>query len=399
MSGPLPASPLRGLRIVDFSRVLSGPYCTALLADLGAEVVKVEAPGGDDYRHVAPFRNGESALFTLVNRGKKSVVLDLKTPEGLEAARALARQADAVVENFRPGVAARLGIGWDDLRAVNPSLVYLSISGFGQTGPWADRPAYDTIIQGLCGIMDATGAPDGPPTLVGEALSDVVSGLFGAWALVAALLGRERARAGGAAQGQHIDLAMFDSMMALMVTPVAVALFTGRAPERVGNRHPLSAPFGFYKAADGYFSVAVLNDRQFSAFCDAIGAPDMTADTRFSSDESRARHESLLRERIEIWSGSRSVAEAVAALQAAGVPGGPLQDVLQALSSEQAAARGLVMPVEDPRLPGLRLVRQPALFTDGEPEPPGRAPILGEHTEALLGALPGDFSGRTGPTS
>ncbi|MFT9257826.1 MAG: CoA transferase, partial [Acetobacter sp.] len=255
--------PLAGVRIVDFSRVLSGPYCTALLADLGAEVIKVETPAGDDYRHVAPFERGESALFTQVNRGKKSVVLDLKTPEGVQAAYALARTADAVVENFRPGVADRLGIGWDTLHAINPSLIYLSISGFGQTGPDAAKPAYDVIIQGLCGIMDVTGQPDGPPTLVGEALADVVAGLFGSWALLAALAGRERkARVqsggqgtamqsetmpGGSIQGgsiegnatqgmaappggRRIDLSMFEAMMSLMVTSTSTYLFSGQVP-------------------------------------------------------------------------------------------------------------------------------------------------------------------------
>ncbi|MFT8674971.1 MAG: CoA transferase [Acetobacter sp.] len=392
--------PLAGVRIVDFSRVLSGPYCTALLADLGAEVIKVETPAGDDYRHVAPFERGESALFTQVNRGKKSVVLDLKTPEGVQAAYALARTADAVVENFRPGVADRLGIGWDTLHAINPSLIYLSISGFGQTGPDAAKPAYDVIIQGLCGIMDVTGQPDGPPTLVGEALADVVAGLFGSWALLAALAGRERkARVQSGGQGtamqgmaappggRRIDLSMFEAMMSLMVTSTSTYLFSGQVPGRVGNRHPLSSPFGFYRAADGYFSIAVLNNRLFRAVCETIGAEDLMDDSRFASDSARSQHDHVLRERIEAWSASRSVADILACLDRAGVPGGPMQTVDQALSCPQAQARNMVLPIDDPRLPDARLVRQPAIFDGHVPAHLSRAPALGEHTEEILKSL------------
>lgn len=393
-------SPLAGIRIVDFSRVLSGPYCTALLADLGAEVIKVETPDGDDYRHVAPFRNGESALFTQVNRGKKSIVLDLKSPEGLQAAHALVRTADAVVENFRPGVADRLKIGWADLSATNPSLIYLSISGFGQTGPGSAKPAYDVIIQGLCGIMDVTGLPDGPPTLVGEALADVVAGLFGSWALLAALVGRERTArvhsgdSGGSPRmdedqtpGRHIDLSMFEAMMSLMVTSTSTYLFSDQVPGRVGNKHPLSSPFGFYRAADGYFSIAILNNRLFKSVCQMIEADDLMEDSRFASDAARNQHDHILKERIEAWSSSRSVAHILTLFEKAGVPGGPLQTVAQALSSTQAQARNMVLPVDDTRLPGTRLVRQPAIFGGFVPDRLPRAPELGEHTNRILKSL------------
>ncbi|GBR49449.1 CoA transferase [Acetobacter pomorum] len=383
MSDKLPNLPLAGVRVVDFSRVLSGPYCTALLADMGAEVIKIESPTGDDYRHVAPFKNGESALFTQVNRGKKSVVVDLRTPDGQKAVRHLVSTADAVVENFRPGVASRLGVGWDDLKSVNSSLVFLSISGFGQTGPWAHKAAYDVIIQGLCGLMSVTGQPDGPPTLVGEAVADVVAGMFGAWALTTALFERER-KGGREAPGRYIDLSMFDSMLSFMVTSTTASLFTGEVPMRVGNRHPLSAPFGCYTALDGYFSLAVLNKKLFSKLCKVIGAEHLLSDERFATDLSRSTHESILRDYIEKWSGARNVAEIVSVFETEGVPCGPLLNVVQALSSDQAEARNILVPVEDRRLPQQHLVRQPAVFSGVVQTSLRRAPKLGEHTRELL---------------
>ena len=386
MSNKLPNQPLAGVRVVDFSRVLSGPYCTALLADMGAEVIKIESPAGDDYRHVAPFKNGESALFTQVNRGKKSVVVDLRTPQGQRAVRHLVASADAVVENFRPGVAARLGVGWDELSALNPALVFLSISGFGQTGPWANKAAYDVIIQGLCGLMSVTGQSDGPPTLVGEAVADVVAGLFGAWALTTALFERER-KGGRNAPGRYIDLSMFDSMLSFMVTSTTSSLFTGETPVRVGNRHPSSAPFGCYAALDGYFSLAVLNNKLFAKLCTVIGAESLLEDERFVTDSSRNQHESILRDHIEKWSRLRQVADIVSIFEAEGVPCGPLLDVVQALSSEQAQSRNILVPLEDHRLSPQCLVRQPAVFSGVLQERLKHAPKLGEHTSEYLSSL------------
>lgn len=383
MSNNLPNQPLSGVRVVDFSRVLSGPYCTALLADMGAEVIKIESPAGDDYRHVAPFKNGESALFTQVNRGKKSVVVDLLTSEGQKAVRHLVTTADVVVENFRPGVAARLGIGWDELSVLNPSLVFLSISGFGQTGPWANKAAYDVIIQGLCGLMSVTGQPDGPPTLVGEAVADVVAGLFGAWALITALFERER-KGGRNAAGRYIDLAMFDSMLSLMVTSTTSSLFTEETPVRVGNRHPLSAPFGCYAALDGYFSLAVLNNKLFSKLCKVIDAESLLNDDRFTTDSSRNQYESILRDHIEKWSRLRHVVDIISIFESEGVPCGPLLDVVQALSSEQVKSRNMLVPLEDHRLSPQCLVRQPAIFGGLSQVRLKHAPRLGEHTHEFI---------------
>ncbi|CAM4200296.1 CoA:oxalate CoA-transferase [Comamonas aquatilis] len=382
ISAENPASrPLDGIRILDFTRVLAGPMSTALLADLGAEVVKVEPPQGDDYRAIGPMRNGQSALFTVMNRNKQSLVLDLKNPQAAEIVQQLAQKADVVVENFRPGVAERLGIGPEKLRSLNPKLVYVSVSGFGQTGPLAHRPAYDIIVQAMSGLMEATGEADGAPTLVGEAVSDVVAGLFASWATLAALLQAQRT-----GQGQHVDVAMFDTTLTFLATSVSRYLFTGQPARRVGNRHPLSAPFGVYKARDGHFALAVLNKKLFDATVLAMGLPQLVDDPRFASDETRSANEPELRRAIEGWSCQHDVADVVATLDAAGVPVAPIWNIEQALESPQIRSRGLLHEVDDERLPGLRLPTQPVHFNGSAPNRSERAPALGEHTELLLGS-------------
>ena len=376
--------PLAGFRILDFTRVLSGPLSTALLADLGAEVIKIEPPQGDDYRAIGPMKGGESALFTVMNRNKKSLVLDLKQPDAARLVHELVAHADVVVENFRPGVAARLGIGPEALMQRNPKLVYVSVSGFGQTGPLAHRPAYDIIVQAMSGLMEATGEPDGAPTLVGEAVSDVVAGLFASWATLAALLQIQRTGV-----GQHVDVAMFDTTLSFLATSMARYLFTGKPARRVGNRHPLSAPFGVYRAQDGHFALAVLNKKLFDALAEAMAQPALAQDPRFTTDESRSEQEPALREAIERWAGAHPVEEVVRRLEAAGVPAAPIWNIEQALDSPQAQARELLRPVEDARLPGLRLPTQPVRFNGAAPNRAERAPALGEHTDELLGTLLG----------
>ena len=373
---------LQGIRILDFTRVLSGPLATALLGDLGAEVIKVESPEGDDYRAIGPMRAGHSALFTVMNRNKKSLVLDLKQPSAVALAQELAGQVDVVVENFRPGVAERLGLGAAALRARHPRLVYVSISGFGQTGPLSQRPAYDIVLQAMSGLMEATGQPDGPPTLIGEAVSDVVTGLFASWATLAALLQRERSGI-----GQFVDVGMFDATLAFAATSVSRYLFTGQPARRVGNRHPLSSPFGLYRAADGHYALAVLNDKLFAKLALLIEQPGLAADPRFGSDELRSSHDGVLRERIEAWSGPLPVADVVARLEAAGVPAAPIWNIGQALTSPQAVARELLRPVQDDQLPGLQLPTQPVRFHGAAANRTQRAPRLGEHGPQVLADL------------
>ncbi|MEQ1701689.1 MAG: CoA transferase [Ilumatobacteraceae bacterium] len=376
--------PLTGVRVLDFTRVLAGPLSTALLADLGAEVIKVEPPGGDDYRAIGPMREGESALFSVMNRNKQSIVLDLKSPAAQQIVMDLAATCDVVVENFRPGVADRLGIGAEALLAVNPKVVVVSISGFGQTGPLALRPAYDIVVQAMSGLMEATGDPEGPPTLVGEAVSDVVAGMFASWATLAALHQAQRT-----GKGQHVDVSMFDTTLSFLTTSTARYLFTGQPAKRVGNRHPLSAPFGVYRAGTGYFAVAVLNNKLFETFAVAIGRPEFATDPRFASDSDRSEHEPILREAIEAWAAGIDADAAVALMEAAGVPSAPIWNIEQALQSPQAQARGLVRDVDDDRLPGLRLPSQPVQFTGSAANRVTRAPRLGEHTDSILSTLLG----------
>ncbi len=374
--------PLSGTKILDFTRVLAGPYCTALLADLGADVIKVEPPAGDDYRHIGPFIESESALFLAVNRGKRSIVLDLGDAEDLAVALALARNADVVIENFRPGVADKLGIGWDALSAQNPALIYASISGFGQTGPHAKRPAYDIIVQALSGIMSVTGAPDGEPTLIGESVADVIAGLFGSWSITSALV--ERGRTG---RGRRLDVAMLDTMIALQPLVVARYLATGAAPQRVGNRHPLSAPFGAFRAQDRTFVLAVLNDKLFAALTTVIGAPAAAHDPRFATDALRLDNEPALRALIEAWSLQRTADDAVAALTAAGVPAAGIGTIDEAIDIERAAGRDPLQTMTHSTLGAIRTLEQPVRFGGASRGGLAAAPTLGEHGAAIRAAI------------
>lgn len=376
--------PLDGIRVIDFSRVLAGPLCSALLGDLGADVIKIEPPGGDDYRAIGPFAHGESGLFSAMNRNKRSVVIDLKTEDGQMLAQSLCAEADVVVENFRPGVAGRLGIGYETLSARHPSLVYASVSGFGQTGPESHRPAYDIILQALCGLMDATGAPDGEPTLVGDSVSDVVSGIFASWGVLAALVARDRT-----GKGTHVDVSMFDATLNLTAALVARYAATGVAQSRVGNRHPTSAPFGAYRASDGHFVVAVLNNKLFARLADAIDQPELADDPRFANDTSRCAHETVLRACIERWAATRSVADVNAALSAAGIPVAPIQSIRQALDSDHARMRGVLVDTVAADGTTMRLPAQPLKFSAYPNPRTTRAPRIGEHTATVLEDLLG----------
>ncbi|MBJ3777859.1 CaiB/BaiF CoA transferase family protein [Acuticoccus mangrovi] len=374
--------PLDGVRVLDFSRVLAGPFCTALLADAGADVVKVEAPAGDDARHFEPRTGEESGYFLLINRNKRSVVLDLKSEEGRAVAHALARRADIVVENFKPGVAARLGIDYASLAAQNPRLVYASISGFGQTGPLTDRPAYDIIAQAMSGLMSVNGSRDGPPTRVGESMGDLISGLHATWAILAALNGARRD-----GRGQHLDVAMVDSLFATMLTVLAQHLFTGRVPQREGNAHPLSAPLDAFQAADGMLIIAVANDTLFARLASAIGKPGLAADPRFATDAVRKANEGALKGEIEAWTGARTAVDAVAALSAVGVPASPILAIDEVVASAHAKARGLVSSALHDALGEIPVVRQPVHFLGSGPLPCRAAPTLGADTRDVLAEI------------
>ncbi len=373
------SKPLDGIRVLDLTRVLSGPYCTALLADLGADVIKLESPAGDEYRHIGPFKQGESALFTLNNRGKRSMTLDLKAPADLALARAIAGRVDVVVENFRPGVAERLGLGAAALRAKNPRLIYCSISGFGQDGPFRDLPAYDVVVQAMSGLMAATGEEGGAPLQTGEALGDLIAGLFASWSIMAALVQRDRT-----GQGAALDVAMYDALFSMLTTSHALNLYAGVLPERVGNRHPLSTPFGCFATRDGQVVIAVLNNKQFARLADLIGHPEAVNDPRFASDEIRTEHEPAVRALVEGWSSQLSTQEAVAALSAVNLPTAPIWNIAQARTSEHAVARGLVSELPHPVLGRAPVVGQPVRFDGEKPLAATSAPRLGGDLEAIL---------------
>ena len=377
--------PLDGLRVLDLTRVMAGPFCTALLADLGAEVIKLEPPQGDDYRHIGPFLHGESALFTLMNRGKQSIVLDLKDPLAQETARKIALQCDVIVENFRPGVASRLGLG-PELRGDNPRLIYASISGFGQTGPAAHLPAYDLVAQAMSGLMAANGEEGGAPLKVGESYGDLMAGLYASWSIRAAMHQRDRTGVGAT-----LDVAMFDALFSLLPTSHAVQFYAGQTPARVGNRHPLSTPFGCYATKDGQAVIAVLGDRQWQALCTLIGHPQAASDPRYHTDAGRTAHEPQIKAMIEAWSRAMPTAQVTDALTAAGIPTAPIQTLETAANSEHARARGLVTDLPHPTLGTARTVGQPVRFDGEKPIADNSAPALGADGAAILARLGIDY--------
>jgi CoA:oxalate CoA-transferase len=378
----LATQPLAGVRVLDFTRVLAGPYCTALMADLGADVIKVESAHGDDYRHIGPFEQGESLLFQAINRGKRSISLDLKSQADLATIKALLAQTDVLVENFRPGVMAKLGLDYETLRTDFPALVYVSVSGFGQTGSNATKPAYDIIIQAMSGLMDVTGEPDGTPTMVGEAFGDVAGGLFAAWGAMVALFDRSRTGV-----GRYVDVALFDALTSMMPILACRTLMGGTSPTRTGNRHSLSAPFGTYPARDGHFAVAVLNDRLFATFAEVIGQPDLAVDPRFVTDPLRRENEPELALKIAHWAETRSVSEVVSSLETAGVPASAIQSVAQAWASPQAVERGLASEVIHPVLGRLSVPEQPVQFSGAARGGRSAAPRLNADAADILAEL------------
>lgn len=374
--------PLDGVRVIDFTRVLSGPFCTAVMADLGAEVIKIESLHGDDYRHVPPYREGESAFFMLINRGKKSVVLDLKSDEGRQIAQDLIRGADVVVENFKPGVAGRLGIDYETCKTLREDIIYASISGFGQSGTMAGRPAYDIVVQAATGMMQSTGFAENSPTLVGEAMGDLLAGLFGAWGVSSCLYEREKT-----GRGRHIDVSMFDCLFSMLPTSIAQWSYGGHLPKRTGNRHPISVPFGTYKASDGHFVLAILNDGLFDHFLTVIGQADLIGDARLAGDEKRSQNEPFVRGLVESWSADLSVDEIIETLSQEKIPAGPIWDIAQAMESTQVSERQLVATVDHETAGQALILEQPVHFSGMARNQTAAPPILGEHTAEILADL------------
>jgi len=380
--------PLDGLRVLELSRILAGPWIGQTLADLGADVVKVEAPAGDDTRKWGPpFIEGEeggqleAAYFHACNRGKRSVVLDFTTPEGQEAVRRLAARSDVLIENFKLGGLAKYGLDYESLKAINPGLVYCSITGFGQDGPYATRAGYDYIVQGMGGIMDLTGAPDGEPQKIGVAFADIFTGLYGVIAIQAALAERERT-----GTGQHIDMALLDCMTGVLANQALNYLVSGTAPHRMGNAHPNIAPYQVFPTSDGHLIVAVGNDGQFQRFCKALGLPELASDPRYATNALRVANRPELAERVTARTATFARDDLLALLETVGVPAGPINTVADVFADPQVVHRE--MRVDRPHggarggtTPG---VRTPIRMDGSNAVADRGVPMLGEHTQEVL---------------
>ncbi len=377
---PLPAHLLGGIRVLDLTRVMSGPFCTSMLADLGAEVTKIEMPGfGEEGRHFAPHVNGESTYFALLNRGKKSVTINLKSPDGIALIRDLARQADVLIENFRPGVMDRLGLNLASLQADNPRLIVASISGFGQSGPFADWPAFDLVIQAMSGLMSVTGERGGRAMSVGESIADVATGMFAAWGIAAALYDRERTGV-----GRRLEVAMLDSVFSMLITGLSRRLFTDRPTRRGGNRHPETYPVDSFSTRTGDIVMVGFSDAIFRRICETIGKPALADDPRFKTNADRNVHEDELRDLIGAWAAGLTQDQALARLREADIPAAPVWSLDDVLASGHIKARGMLQPGRNGKLGDIQLVPQPVQFDGAERIAGMSAPLLGENTEEVL---------------
>ena len=381
---PTVDGPLAGLTVLDLTRVLSGPYCTMMLGDMGARVIKVEQPGkGDDTRGWGPpFQNGESAYFMSINRNKESVTLNFKHPEGRAVLDGLIARADVLVENFRPGTLSRQGLGYDDLAASHPRLVYCSISGFGQTGPRRTEPGYDAVMQGEGGLMSITGPPDGTPYRLGVAIADIVSGMFAAYGVAMGLFARERT-----GRGQFIDVGMLDSVAAVLTYQAGICFATGEAPPRLGNQHPTIVPYETFSAADGDIVVAAGNDSLFVKFCAVLETPGLAEDPRFVANRGRIEHQDALRPLLADRIRTRPRQQWIAALKQAGVPCGGVRDLAEVLSDPQLVERMMVLPMTHPKAGPIQVLGVPVKMADTAGSVRTPPPVLGQHTHAVLSEL------------
>ena len=374
-------APLSGLTILDLSRVLSGPYCTMLAADMGARVIKIEHPvQGDDTRAWGPpFVAGESAYFLSINRNKESVAIDFKAARGRELLDALIAKADVIVENFRPGTLERMGLGYAELAKCDPRLIYVSISGFGQTGPRRTEAGYDAVAQAEGGLMSITGTSDGPPVRLGVAVADIASGMFAFQGLLLALIAR-----GTSGRGQQVDVSLLDSVTALLTYQAARQFATGETPVRTGNRHMTIAPYDTFDTAGGVLVLAVGNDTQWRKLCGVLGAADLSGDTRFVTNAGRVDHYEELRPRLEAHFSRWALDALVAALKAEGVPCGAVRSIAEVTGDPQVLARGMVETVMHPTAGAQRVLGIPVKLSDTPGHIHSAPPLLGQHTAAVL---------------
>ncbi len=376
--------PLHGIRVLDFTRVLAGPAASLALADLGAEVLKIEPPGnGDETRDFPPIRDGESHYFLSVNRGKKSIVIDLKSEAGLALARDLAAKCDVVVENYRPGVMDRLGLGYRTLSADNPGLIYCAISGYGQTGPLRDRPSFDIVLQAMSGALSVNGEPGQPPTKLGIPLGDLVGGINGPIAILAAL--HERNATG---RGRYIDISLMDGLVGMLGYIAQLAFFTGEDPKPQGSQHPNLVPYGAFPAKDGSIIVACLTNSFWGKICKALGCPENAADPRYDTIHKRREARAEVNAIVSAVTVTKTVDELVDLFTAHEVPHAPILGVREALAQPQTQAREMVVEVEHRRLGRIPIVNRPIRFDERQPVP-AAPPVLGQDTDAILRELLG----------
>ena len=375
--------PLDGIKVLDLTRVLAGPYATMLLGDLGAEVIKIEQPGtGDESRNFGPFKNGFSLYFMSVNRGKQSVTLNLKTERGQAIFKQLLEQTDILVENFRPGTMQKLGLDYDTLKVEQPSLIYAACSGFGQTGPYAQQGAYDMIIQGMGGIISITGEPDGPPVRVGTSISDITAALFTTIGVLSALHHRNRT-----GNGQFVDVAMLDSLVAVLENAVVRYFATGEAPKPLGARHPAITPFEAFASADGHVIIALGNDTLWAKFCEHVGRPELISDERFRTNADRTEnHDELFPILSEIMS-QRPTDDWINALGAIGVPCGPINAMDKVVSHPQVQAREMITRITHDITGEVAVPGVPIKLSETPGDVDAPAPSLGEHTTEVLTGL------------
>lgn len=377
------AGPLAGIRVLDLTRVLAGPFCTMMLGEQGAEIIKIETPnGGDDARHIGPFIDGRSGYFMSINRGKKSIALDLKAAEDRAHFERLLETADVLVENYRGGTMEKLGFGWAALHARYPRLIYCAISGFGHTGPYAARPAYDMIVQAMGGVMSVTGYPGQPPARVGVSVGDLAAGLYGAGAIQGALFHRERT-----GETQKLDISMLDCQVTLLENAIAQTHVRGAPPGPIGARHPAIAPFGMFRARDGYLAIAAGNDALFATLCTALGLDALHGDPRFATNPARMEHVDALTDAMNAALAGADRADWFARLEAAGIPCGPINTVADVMADPQVAARNMIVHIDDEAgpfpTPGNPV--KSSIFPDPATRP--AAPRLDQHRAEILGQL------------
>jgi CoA:oxalate CoA-transferase len=371
---------LEGIKVLDLSRVLAGPYCTMLLADFGANIIKIEPPGvGDDSRAYGPFVGKESAYFMSLNRNKRSITLNLKRAEEVALFRDMVKQADVVVENYRPGTMEKFGLGYEELKKINPKIIYAACSGFGDSGPYMLKPAYDIIVQAMGGIMSITGPEGGEPTRVGASIGDIVAGIFTAYGVMLGLFHRERS-----GEGQKIDVGMLDCQLAVLENAIARYVVSGEVPQPLGNRHPSITPFAAFNAKDGLIIVGAGNQRLWEHLCTLLGCPELVNDARFDTNGNRTSNVKALTALLNAIFSQKTVSEWLVLLEKAGLPCAPINNVEQIINDPQIKARNMIVEIEHPVAGHLKMAGVPVKMsvTPGQVEFP--APMLGQHTAEIL---------------